>query len=226
MDLLAKIYFMAFASGGAFATLSWALAHAHHGHAHGHGHGHAHAHGGPRLAVRGPPKLAARAGTKLAHAPKAGGGGGPSVLLRVLAPLGNASALAALATIGGAAGYVSLKLGTGAASSVVIASTSGLIAAYAVGSLFGFLLRSSRLAAPLEAKGRLAHVLQRIGERGVGEVVLLHEGKRLALAARSADGKRIENETEVVILGVERGIATVARSSDVFAVERGSEEES
>lgn len=219
MDLLERIYFMSFALGGAFAGASWLLAHAQHAHGH-------HAHGPPKLAHA--PKLAH--GPKLVHAPRGGhapksaSSFGAGLLARVLAPLGNASALAALATVFGATGWIARKLGSGAATSVFVASASGLVAAYAVGSLFGFLAKSTREVRPLEPRGHLARVVCRIGERTVGEIALAHDGRTLSLPAKSADGGEIEIEAEVVILGVERGIATVARASDAFASERGTEE--
>jgi len=55
--------------------------------------------------------------------------------------------------------------------------------------------------------GRVSSVIQ---TGGVGEVIFNQAGGRRFIAARSADGKRIDRDTQVVFLGVENGIALVS----------------
>jgi hypothetical protein len=61
-----------------------------------------------------------------------------------------------------------------------------------------------------QLEGRLGKVSMGVRPGGIGEVIFTNtQGGRQSMGARSADGEAIPVDTEVVILGSEKGIATV-----------------
>jgi hypothetical protein len=139
-----------------------------------------------------------------------------SALAKALLPLGNLTAFAALACAGGAAGFVARRAGASAAASLAASVPAGFAAAYAVGALTSWLARETRYAQPLHLGATLGKVVARVGSRVTGEIVYVQDGARHALAARSSTGSDIETGTEVVVLEVKSGVATVVPSSAVF----------
>jgi hypothetical protein len=75
-----------------------------------------------------------------------------------------------------------------------------------------FLLNGPPLAIAEDSQleGRLGQVSMAIREGGIGEVIYTTAaGSRHSVGARSADGKPIARDTDVVVLGYKDGIATV-----------------
>jgi membrane protein implicated in regulation of membrane protease activity len=70
-------------------------------------------------------------------------------------------------------------------------------------------------SADYEMVGTLGTLTQPIRHGGIGELVYLQGGARKSCGARSADGTAIEKGSEVVVTGYDRGIASVARWSDL-----------
>jgi hypothetical protein len=221
MDALSATYLVAFVAGGTFALLSFVLGHLGHGHGHLHGHGHGHGHG---------PAPATGHGHAPAHAsghghatPTARAGGSPAGgALRLIAPLANLTALSALGCVGGGVGLAVRHAGMSAATSVFWALPSGLAAAYSVAAFIGWLARGTRYASEFPLEGALGTVLARIGAGTTGEVLFDRPEARTTLPARSDSGSALEVGTEVIVLGVDRGIVRVAAINGLLEKERSS----
>ncbi len=211
MDTLTAAYFVAFIGGAAFSILSFLLASAGesggehgdagaHGHAHG-GHGHGHAHGGQDATGHDHGDAGARAG----------------LLPRALGPLLNLNALCAFTLVGGCVGFLSRHFfGAGALTSALLAAPIGLGAAYVVGSFLRLLVRHSIEERPFDYEGTVATVTAAIRDGGVGEIVYLKDGARTSLPARA--GAPIVAGTEVIIVGLERGVARVEPSKKLLGM--------
>jgi hypothetical protein len=65
--------------------------------------------------------------------------------------------------------------------------------------------------------GVFGRLTQPIREGGIGELVYTQGRTRKSCGARSADGKPIEKDSEVVVTAYERGIASVRRWSDLVS---------
>ena len=206
LDALTAGFFLAFVVGSLFSFASWLLACARKTGVR---------HGGSRLASA--KHAAGRGGGRgggRARAPS--GFSSKSALVRVTTPLLDMSAWAALLCVGGGVGYMLRVTGSGPVLSVIVATPAGLCAGYLVGALVELMREDTRYLAPFSAEGTVAKVLCRIGERRTGEVLFVHGGARRAMPAASVDGRPIDRGVEVVVLGVERGIAKVAPAEDVI----------
>lgn len=164
----------------------------HHGHGHGHGTSHAAGHGGH--------------GHGDAH------DGQPR-------PLVNLMSLSALSCVGGGTGLIAQGLGAAALFGLALASGAGVTAAFGINSLLGWLARGTRYAAPLP-QGMVGTVVSRVGP-GVGEIVYVQNGARASMPARSENGRSIERGTEVIVLGIENGIARVEPAAELLNKEDG-----
>lgn len=182
------------------------------------------AHAGGAATAGGAHSAGAAAGGARGGASSASRGGGAvgSAARFLLVPFVNLSALAALACVGGGAGYLARRSGLTALDSVVIAAPAGLAAAYAIGGLMAWLQRGTRYSEAFNFAGTVATVLSRIAPGATGEVVFTRDGARRALAAVATDGRAIDAGTEVIVVEVERGIARVTPSHEVFGEERKS----
>jgi hypothetical protein len=76
-------------------------------------------------------------------------------------------------------------------------------------SAFGRASRGDLRPESYTLPGTLGHVAVAIRQGGVGEVIYEQGGVRQVVAARAADGTAIARGTEVVVLKVERGVASV-----------------
>ncbi len=127
-------------------------------------------------------------------------------------PFGVGSLLVAVAWFGGV-GYL-LRSAAGWPTPLVlaIAAVVGLGMGVAVQRVFSAFGRASRGELRPEAytlPGTLGHVAVAIRQGGVGEVIYEQGGVRQVVAARAAEGTAIARGTEVVVLKVERGVASV-----------------
>lgn len=191
MDALRAGYFLAFLVGGGLGVASFVLGH--HGHGHGHGHGvsgHAGGHGGH--------------GHAHAHDGQA-------------RPFLNLMSLSALCCAGGGTGLILDGLGVSAFFGLAWAAGAGLMGAFGINALLGWLARGTHYVAPLP-QGIVGTVISRVGP-GVGEIVYVQNGARAGLPARSENGRTIEPGTEVIVLGIENGIATVAPAAELLKKE-------
>jgi membrane protein implicated in regulation of membrane protease activity len=172
---------------------------AHVGHAAHAGHAHAGAHGGQHVDVRS-------ADVHIAQHEFEGGQDGLSVL--------NMPTIMAFITWFGGAGYIATRtFSLGPVFSVPVALLSGLTGG---GIMFVLLarvlwpMRSQPMSrADYYLPGTPARVVSSIRPGGVGEIVYSKAGNRFTAGARSVDEEPVAKGTEVVILGYERGIASV-----------------
>ncbi len=212
VDTLTAAYFVAFIGGAAFSILSFLLAsagesggehgdagaHAHGGHGLAHGDAHVHGHDGPG---HDHGDASARAG----------------LVPRALGPLLNLNALCAFMLVGGCVGFLSRHFfGAGVLTSALLAAPVGLGAAYLVGSFLRLLVKHSIEERPFDYEGTVATVTAAIRDDGVGEIVYLKDGARTSLPAR-ADAPIVAG-TEVIIVGLERGVARVAPSQKLLGM--------
>jgi hypothetical protein len=191
MDALRAAYYLAFLVGGGLGVASWLLGH------HGHGHGHG-AHGG--------------------HGGGHGHGHGDAHDIQPR-PFLNMMSLSALCCAGGGTGLIAQGLGAPALFSLAFAGGVGMSAAWAINALLGWLARGTHYAAPLP-QGIVGTVVARVGP-GVGEIVYVQNGARASLPARSENGRTIDRGTEVIVLGIEDGIASVAPAAELLNKEDG-----
>ncbi len=219
MDTLTATYFVAFIGGAAFSILSFLLASAgesggDHGDAGGHGHLHGgHAHGGHAHAGHAHAGHA-HDGAGHDHGDSGSRGG---LLPRALGPLLNLNSLCALLLVGGCVGFLSRRFfGAGAIVSALLSAPAGLGAAYLVGSFLRLLVKNSIEERPFLYEGTVATVTAAIREDGIGEIVYLKDGARTSLPAR-ADAPIVAG-IEVIIVGLERGVARVAPSQKVLGM--------
>jgi hypothetical protein len=69
--------------------------------------------------------------------------------------------------------------------------------------------------------GTVARVTIGIPGDGVGEIVFIKAGTRRSEAARGLHGAAVPRDTEVVVTGYERGVATVQPWDDLYAGRKG-----
>jgi len=190
------VFLGCFLFGLVFSAASFVLgfAGAHAGHGHGDGHhlplphwGHGHGNGG-------------------GHGHAEGGADGRQPLVAV-----NFSAVVAFLAWFGAGGYALSRLGAPAPLALVVALLAGLAGGYLVARFMATLRAGERVMDPEEYRlvGTVGRVTVGIPPGGVGEVVFTKVGTRRSEAARAARGGSIPRETEVVITGYDRGVATV-----------------
>jgi len=189
------VFLGCFLFGLVFSAASFVLgfAGAHAGHGHGDGHhlplphwAHGHGHGG--------------------HGHAEGGADGRQPTVAV-----NFSAVVAFLAWFGAGGYALSRLGAPAPLALVVALLAGLAGGYLVARFMATLRAGERVMDPEEYRlvGTVGRVTVGIPPGGVGEVVFTKVGTRRSEAARAARGGSIPRETEVVITGYDRGVATV-----------------
>lgn len=102
---------------------------------------------------------------------------------------------------------------------IVIGLLFGIAGAYAITwFLYSFLRKNSPEMNPRDwdQVGQIGNVTSTIFERGIGEIVYERYGSRHSIPARTKDGVGIERGTEVVILDIEKGVATVQPWSELI----------
>lgn len=127
-------------------------------------------------------------------------------------PVFNLSALLAFLTWFGAAGFLLLHVaGWPLLLALLAAILAGVAGAAIIARFLRAVLASERVMDPRDyaLEGTIARVSVGIPPRGVGEIIFSLGGVRRSEAARSVTGRAIARDTEVVILGYERGVATV-----------------
>ncbi|MDD9271028.1 NfeD family protein [Paenibacillus sp. GCM10023248] len=146
----------------------------------------------------------------------AGGGhghghGGPSFF--------NLSSLLASLTAFGGIGYMLGELGmTNALVILLIAIGSGLVMGWL---FFLFYVKviykhdNSMKESDFELSGQLGRLIVGINGHGIGEMVIVMQGTKRSISARSAEGESIPKGAKVVILHMDKGVATVSRFSDL-----------
>jgi hypothetical protein len=143
-------------------------------------------------------------------------GAGHFGLSAMVAPLLSLYAASAFCGLGGGAGLVARLAGGGALLSLLVALPAGLIGAYLAGGFMTWLKRSSRYERPFETLGTVATVIAPCSVQHVGEILFTRDGKRCSLPARGRSEQRIENGTEVIVVALNDGVATVAPSSEAL----------
>jgi hypothetical protein len=97
---------------------------------------------------------------------------------------------------------------------LVIASGGGiLISALMLMLLYRVFMQEKEIPAKdvVDRTGLLGKVSLTIPENGLGEVLYLSPGKvRKSIPARSVDGRKLERDTEVVVVNFQHGVAEVA----------------
>ncbi|MGO8949543.1 MAG: hypothetical protein ACLQUY_18210 [Ktedonobacterales bacterium] len=102
----------------------------------------------------------------------------------------------------------------GAELSLLLALLTGLGGALLVSSLLSSLFYNREVgivgAESSQLEGHLGKTSMGIRENGIGEVIYMNShGGRQSIGARSADGKSIPADTDIVILSTRNGIASV-----------------
>jgi len=134
------------------------------------------------------------------------------------------SSLVAFLTWFGAAGYVLTRwFAWPLLATLVLGIGAGLVAAVLVARFLALLRAGERVMDPRDYRmvGTVARVTVGIPSDGVGEIVFTKAGARRSEAARGLNGAPIPRDTEVVVTGYERGIATVQPWDDLYAGEKG-----
>ncbi len=135
----------------------------------------------------------------------AGHHGGPSVF--------NLYTILAFLTTFGGVGYVLSTTGDiGGVLSLIVAVAVGIVIAWVIFTvLWRLATRGERAMIPedYDIVGMYGHLSIGIPSGGVGEMKYVLDGTTRAIGARSVSEQAIERGTEVVILEVNRGIATV-----------------
>ena len=127
-----------------------------------------------------------------------------------ISPL-NLTSILAFLTVFGAVGLVAQD-GLGAMLALVVATVAGLLAGWvAFVFVFKFLLRGQSFLEDDTMEGTVATVSAPIGNGRVGEIRYTRNRVNRSDGARTIDGKPIAVGEEVVILSIDRGIATVQR---------------
>jgi hypothetical protein len=197
------VFLGCFLFGLVFSAASFVLAFAGAHGAHGQGDGH-------HLPLPGPGHGHADGGIGHGHAASghgaAGGHDGRQPAVAV-----NFSAVVAFLAWFGAGGYALSRLGAPLALALAVAVLAGLAGGYMIARFMAAVRAGERVMDPTEYRlvGTLARVTVGIPADGVGEVVFTKVGTRRSEAARAARGRAIPRQTEVVITGYERGVATV-----------------
>lgn len=134
-------------------------------------------------------------------------------------PINLSTLLAFLAWFGGV-GYLALHgPGWPVAISLLVGTLAGLTGAAVVTWVMAKLVSpagSTLDADDYRMPGVLARVSSSIRAGGVGEIVYEQAGVRQVAAAKSESGGSLARGTEVVILGQERGMATVQAAAAFF----------
>ncbi|MBN9387240.1 MAG: NfeD family protein [Chloroflexi bacterium] len=129
-------------------------------------------------------------------------------------PFFNLTALIVFLTWFGGVGFILTALQFEPLMALPLAVVGGLVAYFGILLFLSKVLFASQTPIMSEADYKLNGMVGRVSSviqaGGVGEVIFNQAGGRRFTAARSADGKRIERDTEVVFLGVENGIALVS----------------
>ncbi|MBI3967844.1 MAG: hypothetical protein HY329_19570 [Chloroflexi bacterium] len=199
-------------------------------HVHGHGfklHLPGHGHGLPAASHAPGPPGSVRVHSPSGHQVHGDAGDHGASTSANGAPFGvvNAMSVTAFLTWFGAGGYVTRAL---AHQPLVLALLVAVLAGFGGGwivylFLFKFLLRGQTTMRPddYRLEGTLARVSVPISAGGVGEIVFTKVGTRRCEGARSLDQVPLARETEVVIVGYEKGIALVQDSADFFGTSLG-----
>ncbi len=130
--------------------------------------------------------------------------------------------LVAVAWFGGVGYLLRWAAGWPVPPALLVAIAAGLLVGAAVQKVFRAFARASQGDLRPEAyrlPGTLGHVAMAIRAGGVGEVIYEQAGVRQVVAARAADGEAIGRGTDVVVLKVERGTATVQTFASLLADE-------
>ncbi|MBP1964730.1 hypothetical protein [Paenibacillus aceris] len=136
--------------------------------------------------------------------------GGPSFF--------NLSSLLASLTVFGGIGYMLNELGmTSSLFILLIAAGAGLV----VGWLF-FLFYAkviykhddSMRESDFDLNGQLGKLIVPINGNGIGEMVIVMQGTKRSISARSELGESIAKGARVVILHMDKGVATVSQFSE------------
>ena len=134
------------------------------------------------------------------------------------------SSLVAFLTWFGAAGYVLTRwFDWPLLATLVLGIGAGLVAAVLVARFLALLRAGERVMDPRDYRlvGTVARVTIGIPGDGVGEIVFTKAGARRSEAARGLNGAPIPRDTEVVVTGYERGVATVQPWDDLYAGRKG-----
>jgi len=140
-------------------------------------------------------------------------------------PFGLGALLVAVTWFGGVGYLLRWAAGWPVPLALLVAAVVGLLVGAAVQRVFRVLGRASQGTldpSSYRLPGTLGHVAMSIRAGGVGEVIFEQGGVRQVVAARSADGQAIGRGTEVVVLKVERGTATVEPFASLLAEESGA----
>ncbi|MZQ82506.1 hypothetical protein GQF01_10330 [Paenibacillus sp. 5J-6] len=138
------------------------------------------------------------------------GHGGPSFF--------NLSSLLASLTVFGGMGYMLSEVGMASSLLILlIAAGAGLF----VGWLF-FLFYAkviykhddSMKESDFALNGQLGKLIVPINGKGIGEMVIVMQGTKRSISARSELGESIAKGARVVILHMDKGVATVSQFSD------------
>jgi hypothetical protein len=128
--------------------------------------------------------------------------------------------LAFIAWFGGVGYLASNGAGWTAAASIVVAIAGGLFGAYLIYQVFKRFIRpAGRMELDpreYEMTGKLARVTSTIRPGGIGEIVYEQSGARMVRPARSSSGAAIPRGTEVIVLGSDRGIGSVAPWAELY----------
>ena len=134
------------------------------------------------------------------------------------------SSLVAFLTWFGAAGYVLTRwFDWPLLATLVMGIGAGLVAAVLVARFLALLRAGERVMDPRDYRmvGTVARVTVGIPSDGVGEIVFTKAGTRRSEAARGLNGTPVPRDTEVVVTGYERGVATVQPWDDLLAGRKG-----
>jgi hypothetical protein len=129
-------------------------------------------------------------------------------------PFFNLTALIVFLTWFGGVGFILTALQLDPLVALPLALVGGLAAYFGILLFLSKVLFASQTPIMSETDYKLNGVVGRVSSviqpGGVGEVIFNQAGGRRFIAARSADGKRIDRDTQVVFLGAENGIALVS----------------
>ena len=121
------------------------------------------------------------------------------------------STLAFVVTFFGGTGLLATWLGAGAASAFVVAVIVGLAAGVLNRWVFAWLRRTemSSEVSDRDLEGTIARVNLAVAANGRGRITLEVAGARTQMTAAATDGAAIAQGTQVIVVGVEGGVALV-----------------
>lgn len=129
-------------------------------------------------------------------------------------PFFNLTALIVFLTWFGGTGFILNTLNFSPIATLPLALVGGAVAYFLILLFLSKVLFASQTPLMTEEAYKLNGVVGRVSSvilpGGVGEVIFTQAGGRRFMPARSADGQAIANDTQVVFLGVENGIALVS----------------